>query len=133
MRVWSAEVVVDEHLARRLIGEFPELETSSLRPLAEGWDNAVWVLDERWAFPRRAIAIPGVERELATLPRLASLLPLPVPEPVFVGRPADGYPWPFFGSRLLPGKPATPTSTTRRGGKRAASWRSSSGRCMRSR
>jgi aminoglycoside phosphotransferase (APT) family kinase protein len=32
------------------------------------------------------------------------LLPLPVPVPTFVGRPADGYPWPFFGGPFLPGR-----------------------------
>ncbi len=106
MREWSAEVVVDRPLARRLLGQFPELEVESLRPFAEGWDYAIWVVDETWAFrfPRRAIAVPGVEREIAVLPLLAPQLPLPVPEPVFVGRPADGFPWPFFGSALLPGR-----------------------------
>jgi aminoglycoside phosphotransferase (APT) family kinase protein len=103
--VWAAEVVVDEELVRRLLTRFPELEARSLRMLAEGWDNSVWVVDERYAFrfPRRAIAIPGVEREIAVLPRLAPLLPLPVPRPVFVGGPAANYPWPFFGCELLPG------------------------------
>lgn len=97
---------MDEGLARRLLAQFPELRLESLRPLAEGWDNAVWVVDERYAFrfPRRQIAIPGVELELAVLPKLAPLLPLPVPNPVFRGRPAEGYPWPFFGSELLPGR-----------------------------
>jgi aminoglycoside phosphotransferase (APT) family kinase protein len=107
VREWSAEVSVDADIVRRLIsGQFPELELCSLSLLAEGWDNAVWVVDERWAFrfPRRTIAIPGVEREIAALPRLAPLLPLPVPNPVFVGRPAGGYPWPFFGALLLPGR-----------------------------
>jgi aminoglycoside phosphotransferase (APT) family kinase protein len=105
MPVWSADVVVDELLVRRLLAQFSGLERASLRPLAEGWDNAVWVVDERYAFrfPRREIAIPGVERELAVLPRLSPLLPVPVPVPVFVGRPANGYPWPFFGAELLPG------------------------------
>jgi aminoglycoside phosphotransferase (APT) family kinase protein len=104
--IWSAEVAVDEGLARRLLGQFPELRLESLRPLAEGWDNAVWVVDERYAFrfPRRQIAIPGVELELALLPKLAPLLPLPIPDPIFQGRPAEGYPWPFFGSELLPGR-----------------------------
>ena len=105
MPVWAAEVVVDEELVRRLLARFPELEVRSLRMLAEGWDNSVWVVDERYAFrfPRRAIAIPGVEREIAVLPRLAPLLPLPVPRPVFVGGPAEDYPWPFVGCALLPG------------------------------
>src|SRR5919198_4471622 len=106
MRPWSAEVVVDAELVRRLIGQFPELTVHTLRPLAEGWDRALWLVDERWVFgfPRRAIVVPGIERELALLPRLAPLLPLPVPRPVFFGRPAAGFPWPFFGSALLPGR-----------------------------
>jgi aminoglycoside phosphotransferase (APT) family kinase protein len=77
-----------------------------LRRLGAGWDNDVWLADERWAFrfPRRALAIDGIEREIALLPRLASRLPLPIPVPVFVGRPAEGYPWPFFGARLITGR-----------------------------
>lgn len=107
MREWSADVVVDEELARRLIGrQFPEVPLGSLRLLAEGWDNAVWIAGGEWAFrfPRRAIAIPGVERELAVLPILAPLVPLSIPVPELAGRPAEGYPWPFFGSRLIPGR-----------------------------
>lgn len=108
MPVWAAEIVVDERLVRRLLAQFPELEVRSLRRLAEGWDNGVWVVDERYSFrfPRRAVAIPGIERELAVLPRLTPLLPLPLPRPVFGGRPAGDYPWPFFGSELLPGAEA---------------------------
>lgn len=108
MPVWTAEVAVDEELVRRLLARFPELEVRSLRRLAEGWDNSVWVVDERYAFrfPLRAIAIPGFERELEVLPRLAPLLPLPVPLPVFVGEPVADYPWPFFGCKLLPGAEA---------------------------
>ena len=97
---------MDERLVRALLAQFPELELESLRPLAEGWDNSVWLVNERHAFrfPRRQIAIAGVELELAVLPKLAPLLPFPVPEPVFRGRPTDEYPWPFFGSALLPGQ-----------------------------
>jgi aminoglycoside phosphotransferase (APT) family kinase protein len=103
---WSADVTVDEPLVRRLIaGQFPELELATLRPFAEGWDNAVWLVGERWAFrfPRRNMAIAGVEREIAVLPALAPRLPVRIPAPVFVGHPALGYPWPFFGAELLPG------------------------------
>jgi aminoglycoside phosphotransferase (APT) family kinase protein len=102
---WTAELVVDEALARRLLGQFPELEVSSLRPLASGWDYTIWVVDEEWAFrfPRREIVRRGTELEIAVVPLLAPLLPLPVPAARFVGEPTDEFPWPFFGSPLLPG------------------------------
>lgn len=106
MPEWDAEVVVDEELVGALLGEqFPGLDASSARLLGEGWDNAVWVVEETWAFrfPRRAIAIPGVERELEILPQLAPLLPVPIPEPRFVGAPSELFPWPFFGAALLGG------------------------------
>lgn len=106
MPEWDAEVVVDEALVRALLGEqFPELDASSARLLGEGWDNSVWVVEERWAFrfPRREIAIPGVERELHVLVALAPLVPVPIPVPRFVGEPSDRFPWPFFGAELLSG------------------------------
>jgi aminoglycoside phosphotransferase (APT) family kinase protein len=106
MPVWDAEVVVDEILVHALLAEqFPELDGASARLLGEGWDNSVWAVEEAWAFrfPRRAIAVPLVARELTLLPRLAPLLPVPIPEPRFVGRPSARFPWPFFGAPLLAG------------------------------
>jgi aminoglycoside phosphotransferase (APT) family kinase protein len=103
---WEAEVTIDEMLVRALLVEqFPELDASSACLLAEGWDNSVWVVEERWAFrfPRREIAIPGVERELRVLVALASRLPVPIPVPRFVGEPSDRFQWPFFGAELLSG------------------------------
>jgi len=103
---WSPEIVVDEALARRLLRiQFPELELASLRLVGEGWDNTAWLVDERWVFrfPRREIALDGIGRELRVLPLLAPLLPLPIPQPVFVGRPSSAFPWPFFGGPAVPG------------------------------
>ena len=103
---WSAEVTVDRDLAYRLITEqFDALQPAELRLLSEGWDNTVWLVDRCWVFrfPRREVVIPGLEREMALLPRLAPLVPLPVPRPVFFGQPADGYRWPFFGAELIQG------------------------------
>ena len=104
MPVWSAEVDLDEGLVRRLLAQFA-LDGARLHKLAEGWDNSVWVVDARYAFrfPRREVAIPGLEREIAVLPKLAPQLPLPVPVPAFVGEPTEEYPWPFFGAELIPG------------------------------
>jgi len=105
MRPWDAELVVDEALARRLLRQFPDVEIHSLDPIAEGWDRAIWLVNGElgFGFPRRAIAVPGIQREIEWLPRLAPLLPLPIPVPAFVGRPSEEFPWPFFGSPFLPG------------------------------
>jgi aminoglycoside phosphotransferase (APT) family kinase protein len=103
---WDAEVAVDKTLVQALLADqFPELDAASARLLGEGWDNSVWVVEEAWAFrfPRREIAIPGVERELAVLPLLAPLLPVPIPAPRFVGVPSELFRWPFFGAPLLAG------------------------------
>jgi aminoglycoside phosphotransferase (APT) family kinase protein len=104
MPVWSAEVEVDERLVRRLLAQFG-FGDARLHKLAEGWDNSVWVVDERYAFrfPQREVAIPGLEREISVLPKLAPHLPLPVPVPAFVGKPTEEYAWPFFGAELIPG------------------------------
>ena len=104
---WSPEIVVDEPLVRLLLrSQFPELDLASLRLMGEGWDNTAWLVDERWLFrfPRREIALDGFGRELRVLPLLAPLLPLPIPQPVFVGDPNADFPWPFFGGPLVPGR-----------------------------
>jgi aminoglycoside phosphotransferase (APT) family kinase protein len=103
---WDAEVAIDGTLVRALLAEqFPELDASSARLVGQGWDYAVWVLEERWAFrfPRRDVVIPGLECELAVLPLIAPLLPVAIPSPTFVGRPNDRFPWPFFGAPFIPG------------------------------
>ncbi len=106
MPEWDPEIEVGEERARALIdAQFPELRDTSIREVAAGWDNIVHLVDERWAFrfPRRAIAIPGVQREIEVLPRLVAHLPLPIPNPRFVGVPTDDYAWPWFGAAYLPG------------------------------
>jgi aminoglycoside phosphotransferase (APT) family kinase protein len=105
---WSAERHQDPAQAEALItAAFPELRGLPIRPLAEGWDNTVYLVGDTWAFrfPRRAIALPGFRRELAVLPRLADLLPLPIPVPDLVADDDDPVePWPFAGARFLPGR-----------------------------
>ncbi len=106
MAEWSPEHVVDERLARRLIWtQFGQLTGAAIEPLGEGWDSTVWLVDGCWSFrfPRREVVVPGLEREIAVLPLLASLLPAPIPVPELIGRPADGYPFPFVGAPYLPG------------------------------
>jgi aminoglycoside phosphotransferase (APT) family kinase protein len=104
---WAPEVCVTPQLAAELLREqFPGLDTRQVTVLETGWDNTACQVDGQWLFrfPRREIAIAGVLREIAVLPRLAARLPLPIPVPEFVGRSSPRYPWPFWGARLLPGR-----------------------------
>jgi aminoglycoside phosphotransferase (APT) family kinase protein len=106
VREWNAEVTVDAELVRELIHEQFNWEVGSLRLLGEGWDNTVWLVDERWTFrfPRRSVVVSGIENEMAVLPHLAPLLPFPIPNPTFLGRPTAAFGWPFYGAPFLPGR-----------------------------
>lgn len=105
MAVWTPEIEVDAALVARLLGRFPGVAGRTVRRLSEGWDRSVWLVDDQWVFgfPRRAAVLPGLAREIEFLPRLAPLLPLAVPVPTFIGEPADGFPWPFWGAPFVPG------------------------------
>jgi aminoglycoside phosphotransferase (APT) family kinase protein len=106
MSEWAAELLVDAQLARELIHkQFAPLPRRSLERLAEGWDYVAFLVDGDWVFrfPRREVVVPGTEREIAVLPGLAALMPVPVPAPEYVGRAGDRFPWPFYGASFLPG------------------------------
>src|SRR5690242_7728498 len=105
--MWNPEVVVDEALARALIGDRrPQLRDAPLRLLGEGWDSTVWLAGDEWLFrfPRREVVVPGFLREVGVLPRLAPALPLPVPVAEVRGEPDERFRWPWAGFRLLPGR-----------------------------
>ena len=107
--LWMPErVVTAGDAALALADQFPELLGAHVVQLAEGWDNTVHVVNDVWAvrFPRRARVLEGLRREMAWLPLLAPLLPLPIPVPELLGEPIvpdDTSNWPFWGARLLPG------------------------------
>ena len=105
--MWNPEVVVDEELARALIGDrVPGLRDAPLRLLGEGWDSTVWQAGNEWVFrfPRREMVVPGFLREVEVLPRLAPALPLPVPVAEVRGEPDERFRWPWGGFRILPGR-----------------------------
>ncbi|HEV8333495.1 MAG TPA: aminoglycoside phosphotransferase family protein [Steroidobacteraceae bacterium] len=92
----AADIEVDEALVRSLLREqHPDLASLPLREIDSGWDNAMFRLGDTLVvrLPRRVAATHLIEREQEWLPQLAPLLPIPVPAPVRVGRPAQNYSW----------------------------------------
>lgn len=106
---WAAEINLSIDLARSVISEqFPRFANQSLVELGSGWDMIAFLVGGEYVFrlPRRQLGADLVAIEINVQPRLAPLLPLPIPNPEFVGRPSDRYPWLFAGYRMIPGKTA---------------------------
>lgn len=104
--------VVDDALVRRLVTtQFPHWADLPIRPvLPGGWNNRTFHLGEHMLvrMPRAAYYAAQVEKEQHWLPRLAPLLPLPIPAPLAIGEPADDYPWRWSIYRWLEGATAAP-------------------------
>ena len=104
-----AEVDVSVELVRQLLAEqHPDLAGLALGVLANGWDNMVCTVgaDLLARLPRRALAAELVAHEQRWLPVLAPRLPLPIPAPVRIGRPAGRFPWKWSVVPFLPGQVA---------------------------
>ena len=105
----AAEVDVSVELVRQLLAEqHADLAGLAVRVLANGWDNLVCTVgaDLLARLPRRALAAELVAHEQRWLPVLAPRLPLPIPAPVRVGRPAGRFPWNWSVVPFLPGRVA---------------------------
>ena len=92
----AAELDIADGLVRRLLADqHPDLAALPLTLVANGWDNAIFRLggDLAVRLPRRQLGADLVASELRWLPELASRLPIPVPVPLRVGQPTEGYPW----------------------------------------
>ncbi|TDD53778.1 aminoglycoside phosphotransferase family protein [Nonomuraea terrae] len=103
--------VITAALVRRLVDtQFPQWAGLPLRLVdPAGSDHVIYRLGDELSvrLPRHAGAIGQARKELEWLPRLAPHLPLAIPVPVDVGRPAFGYPWHWAVSRWLDGEVVT--------------------------
>ncbi len=109
-------LIIDETLVRRLVAsQFPQWRDLPVRSVANsGWDNRTFHLGDHMLarLPSAEEYAPKVEKEQKWLPRLAPLLPLPIPTPLAMGEAAEGYPWQWSIYRWIEGDTAafTPTS-----------------------
>lgn len=112
----SDGVPIDTGLVRRLLlAQFPQWAGLRISPVPlSGMDNATFRLGEDMSvrLPRYARWVGQVEREHRWLPQLAPHLPLPVSEPLAMGKPAEGYPLPWSVYRWREGETATTEGLT---------------------
>ena len=103
-------VKIDAALVARLIaGQFPQWAELPVTPVVPGgWDNRTFRLGEALSvrLPSAEGYVSQVAKEGRWLPVLAPQLPLPIAQPVALGVPADGYPWPWSVCVWLPGESA---------------------------
>lgn len=106
---WDAEFSVTPELAEALIGkDFPDLKPLEVELIGDGWDNTAYLVNKKYIFrfPRREIAVEGIEIENRVLPSVAPSLPLPVPVPIYVGNPKGEYAWQYSGYLKIEGETA---------------------------
>ncbi len=101
-------LLIDASLVHRLVAtQFPQWKNLPVRPVTRnGWDNKTFHLGAQMLvrMPSAAQYALQVEKEQLWLPKLAPHLPLPIPMPVAVGEPAEGYPWKWSIYRWLQGE-----------------------------
>jgi len=110
-KMHADELDINVSLVRWLLAaQFPHWADLPIKPVEfDGWDNRTFRLGEDMTvrLPSAAPYALQVEKEHRWLPKLAPLLPLPIPVPLAKGSPADGYPWHWSVYRWLEGETAT--------------------------
>jgi aminoglycoside phosphotransferase (APT) family kinase protein len=90
-------VTIDEALVGQLVqrqfAQWSNLPVVKVVP--GGWDNRTFRLGKELLvrLPSAQRYVAQVEKEQVWLPKLASVLPLPIPAPIAMGKPGSGFPW----------------------------------------
>lgn len=107
-KMHADEPDLDVPFVRRLIeAQLPAwADLPIARVASSGTDNALFRLGDDMVvrMPRIGWAVDDVAKEQQWLPRLAPVLPLPVPLPLAVGEPAEHYLWRWSIYRWLAGQ-----------------------------
>ena len=105
------KILIDTNLVCKLIAEqFPQWAGLPINPVKfGGWDNRTFHLGESMTvrLPSDEEYAPQVEKEQHWLPKLAPLLPLPIPTPLAMGKPTEYYPWHWSVYRWIEGQTAS--------------------------
>lgn len=107
----AGRVHINIPLVHRLVAtQFPHWAHLPIKPVEfGGWDNRTFHLGEQMSvrLPSDAEYAPSVEKEQKWLPKLAPLLPFPIPTPLALGNPTEEYPWHWSIYQWLDGEAAS--------------------------
>jgi aminoglycoside phosphotransferase (APT) family kinase protein len=103
--------MIDTELVARLIeAQFPGWAGLPIKPIVPGgWDNVSFRLGDEMTvrLPRMERYAPQAQKEHVWLPRLAPALPVPIPQPLALGEPGEGFPWPWSVRDWIKGETAS--------------------------
>lgn len=113
--VIPADIEINPSIVHKIINEQFGIRAADIRLLGEGFDNAVYLVDDSivFRFPRRAEAVNLIEREIAFLPLLADHVGVAIPTPTHIGRPSETFQRPFYGHPLLKGQSGSAINLSR--------------------
>src|ERR1017187_520157 len=103
----NKDEITADAAARLVAPQFPQWAGLPVTPVTlNGQDNTTFRLGNELSIrlPSASCAAQ-VAKEHRWLPVLARHLPLPIPEPVAMGRPGDGLPRPWSVYRWIAGEP----------------------------
>ena len=107
----TAKVDITVSLVGQLVTmQFPQWADLPIKSVEfDGWDNRTFRLGEDMSvrLPSAEAYTRQVEKEHRWLPRLAPFLPFPIPVPLAMGAPTEGYPWHWSVYRWLEGENAS--------------------------
>ena len=112
---WVTKDHTTKELAQKIIEtQFPELVPVSLHFLGKGWDNDVFIINDRYVFrfPRTDFAVNEITNEIKHLNAIAPHISLSISEPLFIGKPTDDYQRPFYGHEKVEGVPSNTKNFT---------------------
>lgn len=107
------EVAIDETMVQSLLeSQCPQWVGLPLSPAGAATDNIMYRLGDELLvrLPRTAERAYPLQKEQQWLPRLAPLLALPIPVPVYSGTPSGPYPFAWSVYRWIDGDMAGPDS-----------------------
>lgn len=106
---WRDHIVITTDQAQIYLQEqYPDFKILNITYLDQGWDNILFLINNYLIlrFAKTEETAPWLQQENNVLPKIYRLLPLPIPNPIIIGKPTRNNPFFFQGYEKIPGIPA---------------------------